>query len=460
MIKGKKKIWFILLVIVCCLLSSCVNKTEVTKEEKKKSVPRIDIANVDEAFQSILESSTAEFIGNYAVDDSFLGWFVNQYGEEKLQEIASYALSKEPNIWYDTTGKSIHVLWWEYCKQIGFVNLEQQRILEIPCNSENEVSISFSGDIIMANDVAVTNYMLEQGYELKDCFCDQLLNEMKQVDLMVINNEFTYTTRGEPYPNKAYSFRGDPVRAKELYGIGADLVSLANNHVYDYGEIGLLDTLDTLDGIGMNYIGAGRDLNEAKRPMYYIANGKKIAIVAATQIERSLPYTKQATEVSAGVLKTLDPSIFTEVIQEAKKTSDYVLVFVHWGTEGNANYGQDQRKLAEAFEAAGADVIIGGHTHCLQGMEYINDCLVYYSLGDYLFSRSSNMPEDYNTGLAQIAIQKDGSIVTQFLPCKFSQGQTCLIAQPEEQIQLYQYLQNISSGVSIDDQGLITPLGE
>ena len=78
--------------------------------------------------------------------------------------------------------------------------------------------------------------------------------------------------------------------------IGVDLVSLANNHAYDYGEQALLDTFSTLEGAGIPYVGAGRNIEEAKKPVYLIANGMKIAVVSATQIERNaVPDTKEAT---------------------------------------------------------------------------------------------------------------------------------------------------------------------
>ncbi len=91
------------------------------------------------------------------------------------------------------------------------------------------------------------------------------------------------------------------------------------------------------------------NLEEAEKIVYFIANGRKIAIVAATQIERSYSYTKEATKDSPGVLKTLKPDKFTEVIRKAKSNSDIVIAYPHWGTEGNHSYGADQKELAEAF---------------------------------------------------------------------------------------------------------------
>ena len=109
-------------------------------------------------------------------------------------------------------------------------------------------------------------------------------------------------------------------------------MTLANNHVYDYGEEGLLSTLDCLRKADIPYTGAGENRKEASKILSFVIGGRKIAIVSATQIERATKYTKEATETEPGVLKTLNPVAFLEVIREADATSDYVIVEVHWGT--------------------------------------------------------------------------------------------------------------------------------
>lgn len=239
--------------------------------------------------------------------------------------------------------------------------------------------------------------------------------------------------------------------------IGADIVSVANNHVYDYDEIGLLDTLNTLSGADMPFVGAGVNLEEARKPAYFIIGGRKIAIVAATQIERTLNYTKEATGVTPGVMKCLHPEAFCETIKEAKANADYVLVFPHWGTEGNANYGADQIALARAFVEAGADAIIGGHTHCLQTVEYMDDVPIFYSLGNFWFATTGNMPADYDTGLAQIRITPEGKIEPYFIPCQFSAGVTKqLNSEDIAYSNIIDNLNGLSSTANIDKAGHIT----
>lgn len=443
------------LCILTVLLTGCSQTASVQNTQQNTPHVRIDISNLDEAYDAILNDSTVQFIGYHVVDEAFLSWFLNQYGKESLELIAAYATDTDASIWYQVTGKTIHVLWLDYCSDLGFQNVSTERVYPMECAKTDEVVLDFSGDLTMADDVATTAYLLSKEDGLADCFSEDLLAEMKQADVMVVNNEFAYTTRGEAIPGKAYTFRGTPARVQELSKIGADLVGLANNHVYDYGEIGLLDTIDTVEKSGLPYVGAGRNLQDACKPVYFVANGRKIAVVSATQIERSYTYTRQATETSAGVLKTLDSKLFCRVIGQAKRNADHVIVFVHWGTEGDASFSRDQEQLARDFVDAGADAIVGGHTHCLQGMEYIEGVPVFYSLGNYMFSITGSMPADYDTGLAQLRIGKDGKISAGFIPCHFSAGVTSMVTDAEKKQEIFQYLESLSRGIRIDEEGEI-----
>ncbi len=445
-----------LLLLVSFAFTGCTS-TGVESETyygTEAEVQKVQIANIDEAYDVILSSSTREFIGGYPIDESFLSFVGSTYGSDAVTTIAEAGNYSDPKIWYQVIGKSIHVLWHEYCKAYGMY--QDEDIYEITAASEDVTVLDFAGDFSMADNVATTSYMNRRENGLIECFSEDLLSEMTAADLMVVNNEFCYTSRGTAIPGKAYTFRGNPSYVSYLSEIGVDLVSLANNHVYDYGEIGLLDTLDTLSDAGMPYVGAGRNLSEAMRPVYYIINGRKIAIVSATQVERSYNYTKEATENTAGVLKTLISDKFCSEIAEAKSNADIVIAIVHWGTEGNASYGADQFSLAEDFVEAGADAIIGGHTHCLQSVEYMGDVPIFYSLGNYWFATSSNMPKDYDTGLAQIRIDSDGNISPYFIPCSFSYGVTS-IAEGEKRDSIMERMRSYASTTELLEDGLVRP---
>ena len=205
----------------------------------------------------------------------------------------------------------------------------------------------------------------------------------------------------------------------------------------------------------MPYVGAGRNIEDAKQPLYYIANGMKIALVNGSQIEKNQNFTKAATEDEGGILKCLDPTEFIDEIEKAKKNSDYVIAVVHWGTEYQARYGRDQADLAQQFADAGADVIVGGHPHVLQGFDYIGNVPVYYSLGNFFFSLDEKMPIDYDTALAKVTVNKNGNIKASFIPCHFSEGVVSLVDNNDDAQTIYDELNSVSDNAMLDRNGLI-----
>ncbi len=426
---------------------------ETNKVQAEKQL--LDISNVDEAYDAILNKSTKAFIGNHPIDEEFLSWFTGNYGVEAIENIAAYAELDKADVWFDITGSSIHVLWYNYCNDMGIHGVDHEKTYVKTCESPYQVVMDFTGDFSLAEGVGTTTYFHSVDDDLTECIDANLLSEMKSSDIMVVNNEFAYTTRGEALKGKDYTFRADPKYCDSLDLMGTDVAGLANNHVYDYGEIGLLDTLDTLTENGIPVIGAGRNIDEASEPVYFIANGKKIAIVAATQIERSTKYTKEATENSAGVLKTLSPLRYVNAIQKAKQNADYVICFVHWGTEGTHNYGRDQELLARAFVEAGADAIVGGHTHCLQGVDVIDGVPVFYSLGNFYFSQDPEMPADYDTAMAQVVVESDGSIQARILPCHFAKGKLSLVEDENRYNRILADIRSYSGGATLDEYGYV-----
>ncbi len=278
---------------------------------------------------------------------------------------------------------------------------------------EGRVTIAFAGDINFDDRYAIMNTLRNRGGSISSCIDPSLIDRTNRADIFMINNEFPYSTRGTPLPEKKFTFRAKPGTVSMLNDLGTDIVSLANNHAYDHGPDALLDTFDTLDGAGIPYVGAGNNIEEAEKPVYFIAGGMKIAIVSATQIERSLPPdTKEATETDPGVLRTLDPERFLKVIRMAEENSDFVIVYVHWGSENINKYEAAQTELAVAYEEAGADLIIGDHPHVLQGIEYIGDTPVFYSLGNYWFSSKK-----LDNCLVEAVIENKEIASLRFIPC-------------------------------------------
>lgn len=329
--------------------------------------------------------------------------------------------------------------------------LEQnQEVYLAECESQDTVTLLFAGDILMDDHYAVMSTFHNRGNDINQAFDQGLLEQMRNADIFMINNEFTFTSRGTPTVNKKFTFRANPGNVSMYEEMGVDIVSVANNHIYDYGEISLLDTLDTLEQAEIPYVGAGRNLQEAMTPVYYIANGMKIAFVSATQIERNgTPDTKEATQDSAGVLRCMNPDNLLLTIEEAKKNSDYVILYIHWGTESQEAIDWLQEQQAPIYAQAGVDLIIGDHPHCLQKMDSVEGVPVIYSLGNFWFNSRTQ-----NSCVVKVALRAGEMESFQFIPCRQSDCRTALLTG-QEKTEVLDYMRTISPNVTIDGEGYV-----
>lgn len=315
-----------------------------------------------------------------------------------------------------------------------------------------DFTICFAGDINLDEAWCTTQFLNEQPNGIRDCISEELLLHMNEADVMCLNNEFTYSLGGEPLPDKMYTFRANPDRVSILQEMGVDIVKLANNHVYDYGKQALLDTFDTLEGAGIAYVGAGRNLSEAMEPIYVELDGKTIAFVAASRAEK-FKMTPQATEDSPGILRCYDTELFLETIKEADANADFVLAYVHWGTEYSYDLEDVQLTTGKEYLDAGADAVIGAHSHCLQGMEYYNGKPIIYSLGNYWFNEKT-----LDTMLLDLRFYGDDEneqLEVSVIPAIQSGYCTCIVEKMEEKERIFSFLEDISVNVEINEEGVL-----
>lgn len=315
------------------------------------------------------------------------------------------------------------------------------------------VTMAFGGDVCFHDAYANMQSLQKRGGKIESSISAELLAEMRQADILMLNNEFTYSKRGTPLQEKAFTFRSDPANVELLHEMGVDIVSVANNHVYDYGEDALFDTLDTLKNAGIPYVGAGRNLDEASAPFYYEINGRTIAYISATQVERNdNPDTRGATEVTAGTFRCFTKEEFNrllEAVRSADQKADLTVVYIHWGTENTDELHWAQEWQAPELVAAGADLIVGDHPHCLQAIDYIDGVPVFYSLGNFWFNSKT-----LDTGLLKVVFDEKGNLTCQFLSAKQHGCRTDLETGEEKQ-RILDYLQCISPDVTIDADGYI-----
>ena len=320
----------------------------------------------------------------------------------------------------------------------------------MPSAADGTFTITFAGDILMDPGYSAGDALTKRGAE--GSFDEEALSIMRDADLFVVNNEFAFTSRGTAV-SKQYNFRADPKNAQILKDMGADLVTLGNNHTYDYGEEGLLDTLDTLKAAGVPYIGAGKDLEEASAPAVYTIGGFRISLVNAESILfNSNPPAQCALEGKPGTFDCYRPEMLFEAVRKAKAESDYCIAVLHWGSEGKSTPNEKQLTLSRGAAEAGADLIIGGHPHVLQTIGRAGAVPVVYSLGNYLFHSGT-----YDTGVIQAVFRPSEKRMEslRFVPMQCRNMKVFTLSGSEKE-RLLKYMRSLSPEVQIDEDGIIT----
>lgn len=342
--------------------------------------------------------------------------------------------------------------------RIRIAAAETEDSLEIVCNigtAENapyDFTVAFAGDINLDENWVSTRHLDASPNGIYDCISPELIDEMRDADIMCLNNEFTYSRQGSPMQGKAYTFRAAPERVEILKTLGVDVVKLANNHIYDYGEAAFLDTLDVLDSAGIAHMGAGRNLNEALKPVYKEIDGKTVAFVAASRAEKNI-MTPEASADRPGILRCYDTARFKEVIKEARNHADFVIAYVHWGTEYSFKLEGVQRSTGKEYIDAGADAVIGAHSHCLQGMEYYNGKPILYSLGNYWFNEKT-----LDTALVKLHFYGNGSggrLDIQVIPAIQSGCETHIAKEEAKKQRIFKFLESISVNAGFTEDGIM-----
>ena len=273
--------------------------------------------------------------------------------------------------------------------------------------------------------------------------------EMVNADMTMINNEFPFSTRGEKAPDKQYTFRVEPSYVSALLDMGVDVASLANNHALDFGQDALMDTFKTMDDAGIAYVGAGETKERAEEAIFVEAGGRKVGVLSASRV---IPVVEwNIANRQPGLFCTYDSTRLVERIKEIESQCDYVVVFVHWGLEKKTHPEEYQRKLAKQYIDAGADLVVGNHSHVPQGIEYYKGVPIVYCLGNYIFN--PNMTDTYALKVNWTA---EGDTVLQVLPVDTRNYLTGELKGDEAKA-FYNYLQGISFGIKIDENGMVNP---
>uniref|UniRef100_A0A7C2WJ45 CapA family protein n=1 Tax=Thermorudis sp. TaxID=1969470 RepID=A0A7C2WJ45_9BACT len=247
--------------------------------------------------------------------------------------------------------------------------------------SGGQRTLIFLGDVMLGRLVNLALKRLPPAYAWGDT-----LPLLQRADARFINLECAITDWGEPEPGKVFCFRTDAKNVEVLRVAHIDAVSLANNHVLDYGEPGLRETLRNLDASGIRHAGAGLTALEAQQPAWLAIDGLRIAFLAATDNQPDW----EATADRPGVFYIpIDPADerfqrLVTLVRAAKRAADLVVVSLHWGPNWGYQPLPEHPTAARLLIESGADIIFGHSAHIFRGVEVYRGRPILYSCGDFV----------------------------------------------------------------------------
>ena len=299
-----------------------------------------------------------------------------------------------------------------------------------PFLSSPEVRIAACGDIMM--DRGVAEAMGQLGASWPFSGSSGLLS---QADIAFANLETSVSDGGFRISGKGIWFRSRPEHLQLLKDAGIDIVSVANNHILDYGLAALTDTLAHLDSQGIRHVGAGDDLKEARQGAVLEANGLKVGFVAYSDFHDIFwsfteRFTFAATGSRAGMAPAISP-LMAEDVKRLKKAADFVVVSVHWGQEYMRFPDSLQVDRAHALVDAGADLVLGHHPHVLQPVECYKGALIFYSLGNFVFDQQGK--KETESMIATISLRRGAPAEAELVPMRITRSRPAPMTGAEAQ---------------------------
>ncbi len=359
-------------------------------QDREQGEP-VQIPDLSGEYAVILGGITKEAIAGYPVDDSFLMWLYDRYGDTAIRELSALVADGGMNAgcWRDLTGATIHALWMDYCRDTGYQSDLLAQVHWEDGKDAGSITLGFAGDTKEEAWTAIADGFAQEKMP-KAGISRELFEIMQQTDVVFLNRE------------------------SEENGAWTDV----------------------------------RDAESSETDLeYYVVKNRKIGIVRVSLVEddagQRAPSEDEGSAAADDVL-----SRAAALISEASEKSDTVIVMVRWGKDGNLYPDAGQMDAARVFVTAGADAVVGGHAHRLQGVGHISGVPVAYSLGNLRFSDGI-----LYTAYVQITIGEDGGLKVRYIPCIQEEDQTKLLNEKEERDAYYRYVMAISGAAGMDGEG-------
>lgn len=239
------------------------------------------------------------------------------------------------------------------------------------------ITIALMGDVMLGR--MVNEVIKEKGTDYP--FSDEIKKYIQHADIALANQEFAFTTNTHAVP-KVFNFKSDPDHVETLLNAGIAIVSLANNHSFDFGLDGFTETIHTLDTADIKHVGAGFTLKEAQEPVIITKKGIKIGIIGCTDNEPSWG----ATSIKPGTfyVSTSNPNDLLTAISTLRPQVDIIILTMHWGPNMQLRPSNEFIRFAHMVIDHGVDIFHGHSAHVPQGYEWYKNKLILYDTGDFV----------------------------------------------------------------------------
>ena len=295
-------------------------------------------------------------------------------------------------------------------KRIALFVLIYLVFLIIPAQSHDAdiITIVAVGDLYLGG--SANNYLKQNGYSYPFEYTKNILHN---ADIAMANLEAPLTNRTDAFMEKEFVLKHSPDAVGAIKNAGFDVLTLANNHIMDYGPAGLQDTMSILDKAGIKHTGAGKNSKAARTPVIVKIKNKKIAFLAYSLV---FPEEYYATDDSSGTAQGVFDNIKSD-IKNISKHADIIIISFHWGEEKMKYPKEYQVQLAHLAIDNGASLVIGHHPHVIQGVEKYKNGLIFYSLGNFVFGSFGQAILERPEGMiALLSFSQNGVISGEIIP--------------------------------------------
>jgi len=294
-------------------------------------------------------------------------------------------------------------------------------------------------DILIAGDVVI-----DTNYDIKLLDSD-LVELFGKSDLNIVNLEAPVTESVKKIAKTGPCLKSDYTSTLEfLRALNVNIVSLANNHILDFGDNGLRDTIQFCSNNGLKTVGAGMNIGEAEQTLFIESDYGRLAIVNFAENEWA-----SATKSSGGANPVSIIKNYRQ-IKNAKEKADQVIVIVHGGHEFNHYPSPMTIETYRFYAESGADLVVAHHTHCVGGYEIHDGTPIFYSLGNFLFTTSKLRPDSWYTGLVlRVKIHRGSPLQFELVPISQAKNNFSLsLLRNDDKDALLKKIKEINNAIS------------